>query len=104
MAQPTVEVEFYPQDLLNDVENKLQQALENIALAVEAEAKPLSPIDTGALRGSIETAKMSEDEMVVFVGVEYGISQENRKSYLKKSFDNVMANSAQSILEATFNQ
>jgi HK97 gp10 family phage protein len=52
------------------------RALAAIAHQVEGYAKQSSPIDTGALRNSINTEKKSENEYWVQDGVEYGIFQE----------------------------
>jgi HK97 gp10 family phage protein len=52
------------------------QAMSGIAHQVEGEAKNLAPVDTGALKNSINTQKLSEKHYIVADGVEYGIYQE----------------------------
>jgi HK97 gp10 family phage protein len=51
-------------------------ALKAIAFQVEGIAKTLAPVDTGALRNSLETEKIQEGLYQVHDGVEYGIYQE----------------------------
>ena len=55
---------------------KTDQALSGIAHQVEGEAKNMAPVDTGALKNSINTQKQSEAHYIVADGVEYGIYQE----------------------------
>ena len=52
------------------------EIIKKAALQVEAVAKPLAPIDTGALRNSIQAEQMGPHTWWVQDGVEYGIYQE----------------------------
>jgi len=47
-----------------------------LAHQVEGASKALAPVDTGALKNSIETKKVKMNEWRVQDGVEYGIYQE----------------------------
>ena len=51
-------------------------ALKAISFQVEGIAKTLAPVDTGALRNSIHTERISDKLYTVGDGVEYGIYQE----------------------------
>jgi HK97 gp10 family phage protein len=74
----TVEVRFNKVPQLSGNLRKLaKEAVEAAALQTEAIAKPLAPVDTGALRNSIQAMKGDNDlTWVVNVGQEYGIFQE----------------------------
>ena len=54
----------------------IDQALSATAFQVEGVAKTLAPVDTSALRNSINTEKKGESEYWVQDGVEYGVFQE----------------------------
>lgn len=62
--------------ITRDLDVNTSEALQSIAFQVEAEAKPLSPYDTGALRSSLHTEKKGKNLYWVADGVEYGIYQE----------------------------
>lgn len=57
------------------VRRKLAQALQEEAETFRDRAKQLSPVDTGALRDSLEAVQLNEDEWEVHDGVPYGIHQ-----------------------------
>ena len=52
------------------------QIVHSLAFEVEATAKTLAPVDTGALKNSINTKKVKESLYHVQDGVHYGIYQE----------------------------
>jgi HK97 gp10 family phage protein len=52
------------------------RAMNAIAFQVEGEAKNLAPVDTGALKNSLNTQKIGESKYYIQDGVEYGIYQE----------------------------
>jgi len=52
------------------------EILQTVAEEVEQTAKPMAPVDTGALRSSINTEKVDDKTYRVQDGVEYGIYQE----------------------------
>ena len=62
--------------MIRDLDRNADQVLHSIALQVEAEAKPLAPVDTGALVNSIHTEKVEDGLYRISDGVEYGIYQE----------------------------
>lgn len=53
------------------VRGKVANEVKNAALAVEGQAKALAPVDTGALRNSIQTELEGDLTAHVVVGVEY---------------------------------
>jgi HK97 gp10 family phage protein len=55
---------------------KLGDALQTLADEIVAEAKANAPVDTGALRDSLEATITGELEIEVHDGVSYGIFQE----------------------------
>lgn len=54
------------------VRGKVADEVKNAALAVEGQAKAIAPVDTGALRNSIQAEAKSDLTWRVGVGVEYG--------------------------------
>lgn len=61
-----------------------QEAVAEIALLIETEAKLLAPVDTGRLRASIHT-ELSPDKLKAMVldGVTYGVFLEFGTRYIK---------------------
>jgi HK97 gp10 family phage protein len=55
---------------------KTEQVLASLAYQVEVEAKMRTPVDTGALKSSLNSSKINEHTYHVSDGVEYGIYQE----------------------------
>lgn len=51
---------------------RVDRALAAVAHLVEADAKSAAPVDTGALKNSIQTRRVRSLEHEVAVGVEYG--------------------------------
>lgn len=69
---------------LQRVGNKqLPKVLHKGALRIERTAKILAPVDTGTLRASIHTVKLSELSYKVSDGVNYGIWQEIGTKYIE---------------------
>lgn len=62
--------------LTKRVRDRIDLAVKKTALDIEADAKTLAPVDTGALRSSIQAEFPSELYAEVNVGVDYGIYQE----------------------------
>lgn len=62
--------------IMRDLDFNTDQVLSSIAFQVEAQAKPLAPVDTGALVNSIHTDRQAKNLYWVADGVEYGIYQE----------------------------
>lgn len=64
-----IEVIDHSQEVLNELESKLETALEACALTAEAYAKKLCKVDTGRLRGSI-SHDVDEGEKVMAIGTD----------------------------------
>lgn len=62
--------------IARDLDTNTDNVLKSIAFQVEAQAKPLAPVDTGALVNSINTENKEKNLYWVSDGVEYGIFQE----------------------------
>jgi len=62
--------------MARDLNRNTDRVIATIAHQVEAEAKQLAPVDTGALKSSIHTGRVGVAHYVVADGVEYGIYQE----------------------------
>lgn len=63
-------------ELAGALRRDASRLIRTTAFHIEGQAKILAPVDTGALRNSIQTTVISELEAEVSVGVEYGIYQE----------------------------
>lgn len=59
--------------LTGDLRKRASALVRKTVLDVEARAKIAAPVDTGALRRSIQTAMDNDLHGVVFVAAEYGI-------------------------------
>jgi len=57
--------------ILRNLSGNRDEALRKLAFDIVSLAKQKAPVDTGALRGSINNEKLGKGQ-VVFVGVEYG--------------------------------
>ena len=55
---------------------RVSQAVRKAAFDIEARAKTKAPVDTGALKNSIQARAVDELTSEVIVGVSYGIYQE----------------------------
>lgn len=64
------------EQIARDLNKNTEQVLKSFAFQVEGEAKTRAPVDTGALKNSINTKKMSDNLYRVQDGVEYGLFQE----------------------------
>jgi HK97 gp10 family phage protein len=62
--------------IVRNLDGNTERAIKRIAFQVEGYAKTLAPVDTGALRNSINTERIDKDTYWVGDGVEYGIYQE----------------------------
>ena len=62
--------------LIRQTPGKTKELVKSLAFVVEGEAKTHAPVDTGALRASINTTQHNEDTYWIMDGVEYGIFQE----------------------------
>ncbi len=62
--------------MIKNLKINADEAVHTIAYDVEAEAKQLAPVDTGALRNSIHNARIGDKTYWVQDGVNYGIYQE----------------------------
>lgn len=56
----------------DEIRRQVSQVVRKAAFDVEANAKVLAPVDTGALRASIQTTVTGELSAEVSVGAEYG--------------------------------
>ena len=72
MAQFEVRVSGSFAALAKETRKKLSQVVRKAAFDIEAQAKANAPVDTGALRNSIQAETTGELEGEVGVGVEYG--------------------------------
>lgn len=89
-------------EAIADVTNKRDKAMEEILLMVEADAKILSPVDTGTLRRSITHSQSeTKDSVVGVVGsnVEYAYFAELHKPYLEPAVDQNIENIKRKISE-----
>jgi len=62
--------------MAKDLDRNADRVIASIAHQVEAEAKQLAPVDTGALKNSLHTDREGQAHYIVADGVEYGIFQE----------------------------
>ena len=62
--------------IMRDLDFNTDQVVKWLAFQVQAKAQMKAPIDTGALRNSLHTERISEGVWHVSDGVEYGIYQE----------------------------
>jgi HK97 gp10 family phage protein len=73
----TVTIDTSPLDALNTaLPGRAKVAIMKGAYMVESDAKQFAPVDTGALRNSIETTEGNGISAIVRDGVEYGKYQE----------------------------
>lgn len=70
-----VKVDRLP-EIIARMPGAVEQVLAKVALDIEAEAKVLAPVDTGALRNSIQASRESQLSWRIGVGQSYGIYQE----------------------------
>lgn len=62
--------------IVSALPKRTNEILRRGAFAVEADAKGMAPVDTGALRNSIHTEEQSPFMYFVMDGVHYGVYQE----------------------------
>ena len=70
--------------IARDLNTNTDRVLAGIAFEVEGEAKKRAPVDTGALKNSINTQRKKKGLYHVQDGVEYGIYQELGTSRMSK--------------------
>ncbi len=76
MNRNTVEVVVQfdrTQRITAEILRKIGTAVRKAAFDVEAKAKVLSPVDTGALRNSIQAHRVDDLNAEIAVGVDYGL-------------------------------
>lgn len=61
---------------IRELGGNVDKAISALAFDVEVNAKIAAPVDTGALRSSINSRRVSPGVWIVSDGVEYGIYQE----------------------------
>lgn len=86
---------------------KMEKAMEEILLMVEADAKMLSPVRTGTLRRSITHQQRTEgDKVFGAVGstIEYAYFAELKKPYLEPAVDMNLENMRRKIAEVLKNE
>jgi len=99
MAKKNVRVKLNFAAFTDKIDQAMQEVTKNIALAVQGEAIQNAPVDTGFLRNSIAIVPDGND-YVVYVGAEYALHQEAKRSFLGAAMDNV-GNQAEAIAKAT---
>ena len=62
--------------LTREMQPRAQRIIKATAFAVEGKAKQLAPVDTGALRNSLQSEPDGPYTWTVHDGVEYGVYQE----------------------------
>lgn len=72
-SQGRITLENNSTTLIGDLNNKIRDALRDSGLYIEGQAKLLSPVDTGNLRGSISHMLASNREVQIGTDVEYAI-------------------------------
>jgi HK97 gp10 family phage protein len=89
-----------------EVRRRLSLVVRKTAKDVEARAKVRAPVDTGALKGSIQARPVDELTSEVVVGQEYGIYQEfgtvrmPARPYLRPAVEEVAPAFEQAIAQA----
>ena len=93
-----VELEFYTDEVVEEYNTAIEQAMKEAVLIVEADAKRKAPVDTGRLRGSItnEVRKIAGAVLEGRVGtnvdyakyVELGTSRQDPQPYLRPALRN----------------
>lgn len=86
---------------------KIEKAMEEILLMVEADAKMLSPVKTGTLRRSITHEQQTEGDKVhgaVGSNVEYAYWAELKRPYLQPAVDMNIENMRRKIAEVLKNE
>lgn len=96
MITPTIEIKFNNLPRLTpELDRRVADIVAGAAFACEGLAKSIAPIDTGALRSSIQASPESEKSWVIAVGVEYGksvefgTSRQAAQPYLTPASENV---------------
>ena len=69
--------------VIRQLEEKTKEALKDVGLYVEGQAKLITPVDTGNLRGSISHRLASDVEVQIGSDVEYAIYIEKGTSRTK---------------------
>ena len=64
------------QKIAKETPQELKQAVAQLALYMEGEAKKNAPVDTVTLRASIDARKVTSTEWIVEDGVDYGVYME----------------------------
>lgn len=97
------------QEVIRAIEESAKNALKEIGLYVEGQAKLLTPVDTGNLRGSISHKIASEKEVHIGTDVEYavyvekGTSRQKAQPYLTPAVENNLVEIAR-IIQKHFKQ
>lgn len=81
-----IEVKIKDKEVLQQINQKLEQAVRQACIMVQDDAKQACPVRTGRLQGSISHEVESSDsgvEGIVGTNVEYGPFVELRKPFLK---------------------
>ena len=98
----TKKMEWYGDKVISNVKNSLPVAILKACVIVQGAAKPLTPLKTGNLRGSI-TYSISGNEGRVGTNVEYapyvemGTSKMAAQPYLRPAADNNRARVAKEL-------
>lgn len=71
----TVVEDHFPQ-IIRSLRPKAERIVAKAALDIQANAQTRAPVDTGALRASIQAHRVGPAHWRVTVGVDYGIYQE----------------------------
>lgn len=80
--------------IIRQLKNKTENALKEAGRFVEGEAKLRTPVDTGLLRGSIDSKVIGDKEVQVGTNVEYavyvekGTSKMRAQPFLTPAFEN----------------
>jgi hypothetical protein len=86
---------------------KMEKAMEEILLMVEADAKMIAPVKTGTLRRSITHEQQTEGDKVygaVGSNVEYAYWAELKRPYLEPAVDMNIENMRRKIAEVMKNE
>lgn len=86
---------------------KMEKAMEEILLMVEADAKMLAPVKTGTLRRSITHQQQTEGDKVfgtVGSAIEYAYWAELKRPYLQPAVDQNVENMRRKIAEVMRNE
>lgn len=90
------------QTVIADITARRERAVEEVCIIVEADAKLLSPVQTGTLKRSITHAVKSDRESTqgsVGTTVEYAYYAERKKPYLEPAVDQNKENIKRKIIE-----